>query len=214
MLNKRRQNGHFKNGCLMGGGLVFVLVLVVLAVVAFHKFGFLDVFLLSSDSLTPKDLTSVNVLIKNHKILSAGDIVSHITSFYSVVITILVGVLGLLGILGYIHIKTLAIEKLTEHKNTVTKNATETATEKVQQYLKTKEFSDTVDKSVSESLEGTDVDEINKKIARLENKIDEILSSPRTATVEVIPETPAVPVAVPVTRAPKAATVKKSERRK
>ena len=79
-------------------------------------------------------------------------------------------IIGLTGILGYIHLRVLAQDGLEQYKE----NAKKDAAKEVKNFLEKKEFYDIVKRYASDAMEGTDVDEINKKLADLENKIEEL----------------------------------------
>lgn len=158
-------------GCGFAGGVFLVFLFIGLI---FYKFSFINTYLLSSGELTFVEAWHIESLLATNRIVAAEDVVAHITTFYSTVITILVGLMGLVGIVGYLHLKHLTFEKLAEHKTKVMGVAKDAAARDVQNYLNSKTFSDIISAHVDESLEGTNVDVLNNKMASLENKIEEL----------------------------------------
>lgn len=189
-----RTSYNFTRGFLCGCGLFCGMAFVALLIgLTCYKLSFINEFLLFSPKLTPLETKHIEALLATNRIIPAADVVSHVATFYSTVITILVGIIGLVAIIGFFHLKHLTIEKLAEHKNKVTTEAKEEAAKDVQIYLNSKDFLDVISKHVDESLEGTKVDEINKKIADLENAIEELqnvggTSIPRevSSSIEII----------------------------
>ncbi len=158
-------------GCGFAGGIFLVLLFIGLI---FYKFSFVNTYLLSSGDLTFVEAWHIESLLATNRIVAAEDVVAHITTFYSTVITILVGLMGLVGIVGYLHLKHLTFEKLAEHESKVLGVSQKAASQDVQNYLNSKKFSDIISAHVDESLEGTNIDVLNNKMADLENKIEEL----------------------------------------
>lgn len=151
-----------------GFGLTVFVVLLILIIGC--DYSFLKDYILIDAKLDAVDKNALNILLAKNKIVPANEIISHITSFYSNIITIMGVIIGLTGILGYIHLRVLAQDGLEQYKE----NAKKDAAKEVKNFLEKKEFYDIVKRYASDAMEGTDVDEINKKLADLENKIEEL----------------------------------------
>lgn len=155
-------------GC--GIGLTFFIILLILVIAC--DYSLLRDYIIIDAKLDAVDANAINVLLNKNKIVPVNEIISHITSFYSTVITIMSVIIGLTGILGYIHLRVLAQEGLEKYKEDAKKDAAA----EVKNYLEKKEFYDIVKHYATDAMDGSDVDEINKKLEYLENKIEELES--------------------------------------
>ena len=117
-----------------GFGLTVVVLLLILFLSC--DYSLLEDYILIENSLGPIEENALELLINKNKIVSASDIISHITSFYSTIITVMSIIIGLVGILGYIHIRVLTYDGLEKYKEEAKSNA---ATE-LKNYLEKKEF--------------------------------------------------------------------------
>lgn len=183
-----KPNDSFKPlryGVFFGCGVVFTLIIMLLILWICNKCFLANSWIITTDKMSIHEYISIQTLLANHKIISASDILSHLTSFYSVVISLLIGVLGLSGLFGYIHIKQLSIEKLHEHKEKVKGEAKDEAIKEVSKYLKSYEFYNAIGGHVTATLNAND---ILQKLEYLENQVEKYINSPNTVNIEEIPE--------------------------
>ena len=167
--DKRKEintKSHFWAGIRFGCGIMCAIVFLAITIGLFlHEFSFIDRYLLNTISLTPKSASHVNELLKTNSIVSANEIISHIHSFYSIVITLLIGIVGLvaglLGFVGYVQFKRIT-DKATEE-------AKKEAANDVQTYLNTHEFHTKISARVDEVFNENFVIE---RLNTLENQIE------------------------------------------
>ena len=167
---------YFINGVIWASGFFLVVLFFTTIALMFFKeplSTFYDrhvVICDLNDKINQPYTKVISDLTNKNKIVAVSDIISELSSFYSVIITILGILLGLSGLFGYIHIRALTRDELEKNKqfleNEVNKH--------FEHYTQTVAFAEKVGAKVDDAMEGTQVDEINRKIARLENQIEQL----------------------------------------
>ena len=109
-------------------------------------------------------------MVNKNKIVALSDILSELSSFYTIIITTLGILLGLSGLLGYIHIRAFTKEEFEKNKQFIEQEVKN----HFEHYTKSVDFAKTVGNRVDEAMEGTQVDVVNGKIERLENQIEQL----------------------------------------
>ncbi len=173
---------QFTNGVLLGTGFLLIVFFVITIIAILFReplSHFYDKHIMLCNSISTIDLQkdTLDSLLKKNQIVSVSDILTDLNSFYTVVITILGIFLGLSGLLGYIHIRALSKQTIEDE-----------VSQHFKHYTQTLEFAQKVSSQVDNALEGTQVDDINYKIAQLENQIEKLQSFQSVSYDEIIPQ--------------------------
>ncbi|AHF02391.1 hypothetical protein THIAE_09630 [Thiomicrospira aerophila AL3] len=127
------------------------------------------VFYKQNSPLTIEEQEALSLLIKNGRILPSDGIITQVTSFYSTIITFLLGLIALISGMAFVYIKAQSYEKM------------EIMTEKkVEEYFKTAELTDKLDilvKSKTEDIRQNlklDLDDFSDWKDNIENRLNTV----------------------------------------
>lgn len=174
--NKKCKCSYFINGAIWALGFFLIMLFFVAITLIFFKeplSNFYDKHIVVCE-FQDKELQShkkvLSDLVNKNKIVALSDILSELSSFYTIIITTLGILLGLSGLLGYIHIRALTKEEFEKNKQFIEQEVKN----HFEHYTKSVDFAKTVGNRVDEAMEGTQVDVVNGKIERLENQIEQL----------------------------------------
>lgn len=175
--NRKCRCSYFIDGMLRALGFLVVVIFFISIFFVVFKEPLLDFYdkhiIVCNDTKIPSDTKVIADLVNKNKIVPLSDIISELSSFYTVIITILSIFIGLSGLLGYIHIRSLGKEEFEKNKQFIEKEVNN----HFEIYTQSVKFSNKVGARVDEALEGTQVEDINRKIERLENQLERIQNS-------------------------------------
>lgn len=97
-------------GILVAIFCVFSTLLLIISIVLHFNPAFIEVissqFILTGENYNPETLNTLNQLMAQGKIISAGEVYNHVLEYYNTLITILLALLGVFGVISWISIQS------------------------------------------------------------------------------------------------------------